>query len=118
MQQCAHCRFRKTVFIFKALARTKIVSKEPRVNQISAVLHLNSQDIVKYCMNNMGKEWGANYITEFREHEEQDKFEKQEKNVKITEKVQKLQQTVRIVSHRKLDVDKLQLNKMFSSFNK
>ena len=72
-------------------------------------------------MNNMITEWGANCITEFRKHKEQDESTKQQKYIGITEKVkkvQKLQQTVRIVIHEKLDVDKLQLNKMFSSFNK
>ena len=107
MQQCAHCRFRKTVFIFKALARTKIVSKVPRVNQISALLHLNSQEIVNFCIGEMETRWGVNCFTEFQKHREQ---EIQQKDMQITEKVQ-------TVIHKVFDVEKIQLNKIFSSLD-
>lgn len=63
--QCAHCRFRKTFFIFKNLAWTN--SKIPRVNQISAKLFRYSKAIVEYCVSQMSlKRGGIDWLTEER----------------------------------------------------
>ena len=61
---CGHCRFRKTFFIFKALARKKIVSKETRAKQISEMLQLNSEAIVKFCFKKIEDKWGENCVSE------------------------------------------------------
>ena len=61
---CAHCRFRKTFFALRSIARTKIVSRDPRSNNISKMLHMNSDMIVGFCVKKL-----------FGEREKNDKAE-------------------------------------------
>ena len=61
---CGHCRFRKTFFILKAIARKKISSKETREKQISDILQVNSDAIVRFCIKRIEERWGDNCVSE------------------------------------------------------
>ena len=61
---CIHCRFRKTFFIFKTIARKKIVSQNTRAEQISFMLQVNSEAIVKFCFKKIEEKWGENCVSE------------------------------------------------------
>ena len=75
---CNHCRFRKTFFTFKALARNKTVSKMPRGNQISAHLFKNSKKIVDFCMGELEKKFGENCAKKFLKNEKPEDHETQQ----------------------------------------
>ena len=86
----------------------------PRVHQISTHLHLNSQNIVKFCISKLETKCGGNCVTEFRTKENKEIQLKQRIG---TETVQTVIPEMTL-SHKVVDVDKLQLNKIFSSFDK
>ena len=71
VQQCGHCRFRKAFFIFKTLARTKLVQsiEVPRVNQISMLMYNNSDAIVKFCIGKIEEKLDLKCITELQKEE-------------------------------------------------
>ena len=135
-KQCAHCRFRKAVLIFKALARTKLVksAEELRVNQISNLLHQNSEEIVKFCVRKMEERLSEQKIPAFivstgamvsriqpvadsdyfQGNDCLTDFQKENKEIRPIQKIRNNKETV---THRIIDVEKLHLNKFFSSFD-
>ena len=66
---CGHCRFRKTFFIFKALARAKARSKDQRAKRITDMLQVNSEAIVKFCFERIEEKWGKNCVSESQTRE-------------------------------------------------
>ena len=134
--KCAHCRFRKTVFIFKALARTKLISKDARMNKIVELLHLDSELIVAFCMDRMkeklrekgkvgescltGPKQLESKLTKPANNEVAQIFDSQPSEVQQFEPDH---ECLRVQPYSKLsqcliEIDKSQLNNMYSSLSR
>ena len=129
---CGHCRFRKTFFIFKALARTKIVSKDIRANRITDMLQVNSDAIVRFCFQKIEEKWGENCVSENQiqmldaENNELECLEGEPKPEVASQEIQPLgaQENLPFNEHNFslnftnfCEIDKTQMNKVFKIFD-
>ena len=127
---CGHCRFRKTFFIFKALARTKIVSQDQRTKVISDMLHFNSEAIVKFCSQKIEEKLGENCISESQiqmldaDNNEVECVEEETKPEVASQEIQPLGAQEPFNEHNfslsftnLCEIDKTQMNKVFKGLD-